>query len=430
MYIFQENQNVHNCSSNSYLTNDNSRMIFRQFAEELKHLLNYFIDEQEYNSSERTLKSMKRMIEELILMVSINDTEEIEVQKENFKIRDLCDEVYNIMSRQIEDKKLDYIQAITPELENVTINTERATIKQIMLSLLANALMNSNQGQIKIEWMFGTETNSQIKVGISDEGPPLKNDISKRPVKACAKSEDSNLTLSKALVDRLGGSLWSTTDKKNGNTVYFVFDVEWEQEDSIDENMEISDYSSSKDWVRAIPSMSCNNTPFKKKMILIEEEVKLVNAKDKKCCPNILLVDDNYFNIEVLQSLIQVQLNLDWDCAFNGLEAVNKVKDRYRKTCCNNYYKFIFMDVNMPIMDGYVASSKIKGFYRTNPIAAPSVMSSNNLARNTDKSYGKEGTKIFAVTAQKEVIENEQRLFDGIILKPISIDGLRIVLKV
>lgn len=61
------------------------------------------------------------------------------------------------------------------------------------------------------------------------------------------------------------------------------------------------------------------------------------------------------------------------------------------------------MDVNMPIMDGYAASSEIKKF-KDIP------------------------TKIFAVTAQKEVIENEQKLFDGIILKPISIDGLKNVL--
>lgn len=57
------------------------------------------------------------------------------------------------------------------------------------------------------------------------------------------------------------------------------------------------------------------------------------SQEDKVCCSNILLVDDNYFNIEVLQSLIEVQLHLVCDSAFNGLEAVNKVKERSAKTC-------------------------------------------------------------------------------------------------
>jgi CheY-like chemotaxis protein len=73
------------------------------------------------------------------------------------------------------------------------------------------------------------------------------------------------------------------------------------------------------------------------------------------------------------------------------------------------------MDVNMPIMDGYAASSEIKKFLKKDAIE-------NNLDPSKKK------TQIFAVTAQKEVIENEQKLFDGIILKPISIDGLRNVL--
>ena len=104
------------------------------------------------------------------------------------------------------------------------------------------------------------------------------------------------------------------------------------------------------------------------------------------------------------------------DSAFNGLEAVNKVKDRSKNTCCTKFFKFIFMDVNMPIMDGYAASAEIKRFLKKEAVIA-------------GRDYNKIPTKIFAVTAQKEVIENEQKLFDGIILKPISIDGLRNVLK-
>ena len=71
----------------------------------------------------------------------------------------------------------------------------------------------------------------------------------------------------------------------------------------------------------------------------------------------------------------------------------------------------------MPIMDGYVASSEIKQFLKKEAL------------RNS-QNFVNIPTKIFAVTAQKEVIENDQNLFDGIILKPISIEGLKNVLNV
>lgn len=231
--------------------------------------------------------------------------------------------------------------------------------------------------------------------------------------KVCGKLNNTNLMICKVLAEKLGGKIWIGSDQRAGNSVNFTFRVEADfvEEASFEEELDVSDYSSQKDGIKLVPYMSCNETPFLHKIVVEESKSEINND----WCANILLVDDNYFNIEVLQSLIEVQLQLNWDSAFNGLEAVNKVKERYNKTCCTKYYKFIFMDVNMPIMDGYAASSEIKKFLKKDAIE-------NNLDPNKKK------TQIFAVTAQKEVIENEQKLFDGIILKPISIDGLRNVL--
>lgn len=45
------------------------------------------------------------------------------------------------------------------------------------------------------------------------------------------------------------------------------------------------------------------------------------------------------------------------DEAFNGEQAVNKVKERASE---KKYYDYIFMDLTMPIMDGYVATEQLK----------------------------------------------------------------------
>lgn len=48
--------------------------------------------------------------------------------------------------------------------------------------------------------------------------------------------------------------------------------------------------------------------------------------------------------------------------AFNGLEALNKVKKAFDSGYC---YGLIFMDASMPIMDGYQATDAIREFMRS-----------------------------------------------------------------
>ena len=85
----------------------------------------------------------------------------------------------------------------------------------------------------------------------------------------------------------------------------------------------------------------------------------ICNCKEKT---EILIVDDNSFNVVTLQTLLKFQFKLKADSAVNGLDAVNMVKQRYTEQCrCNNQnYKLIFMDCNMPIMDGPTATVLIK----------------------------------------------------------------------
>ncbi|TNV72126.1 hypothetical protein FGO68_gene15474 [Halteria grandinella] len=91
-----------------------------------------------------------------------------------------------------------------------------------------------------------------------------------------------------------------------------------------------------------------------------------------KTRPPILAVDDNIFNIVALQTVLEYDFNLQSEKALNGLEALAKVQERAKdvaeypcicgKEDPDSNFSVIFMDCNMPIMDGFMGTARIKEY--------------------------------------------------------------------
>ena len=103
----------------------------------------------------------------------------------------------------------------------------------------------------------------------------------------------------------------------------------------------------------------------------------------------ILLVDDENFNIRALKVILKSFTGIDpeevCDVARNGihcLELIEKDIQLNEKRCCS--YKIIFMDCNMPHMDGYEATQKLRQMLYENNIEQPIVSACTG---HTDQSY-------------------------------------------
>lgn len=85
----------------------------------------------------------------------------------------------------------------------------------------------------------------------------------------------------------------------------------------------------------------------------------------------ILIVEDDQINSLVITSYINCFYDCVYDVANNGMEAVEKFKDSVEK---KDYYHIIFMDCNMPIMDGFEATKIILELSTKKKTPAPSIV--------------------------------------------------------
>lgn len=89
---------------------------------------------------------------------------------------------------------------------------------------------------------------------------------------------------------------------------------------------------------------------------------QIQSSKKKKDQPQMLIVDDEIFNITAMRIVLKYVFkikNLDTTCthAMNGQQAIDLIKQNVEQNkgkYCS--YSIIFMDCNMPVLDGYEAT--------------------------------------------------------------------------
>ncbi|EAR98742.2 ATPase, histidine kinase-, DNA gyrase B (macronuclear) [Tetrahymena thermophila SB210] len=90
--------------------------------------------------------------------------------------------------------------------------------------------------------------------------------------------------------------------------------------------------------------------------------IKELNQIQRKCgCPQFMIVDDNQFNTYALSKILG-QYFFTFQCLSDGFSAIEEVQSLYQKSCCKAP-KIIFMDIEMPMKNGYETAVEINQFY-------------------------------------------------------------------
>jgi CheY-like chemotaxis protein len=209
-------------------------------------------------------------------------------------------------------------------------------VKQIFLNIIENIIRNSSDQKINIDISYSilNENDKRSELSFKVEANiPIKLDLSKIESTAGAEDyyqngkEDSyyfDFTIAKKLVEHAGSQLLVDTLKDSTIFSFFlIFSISSALPTSEAKELHVSD------------------------LIRVNQFGPAIDLKDA----NVLLVEDNLINQKIVILSIQ-KLVKNIDIANNGKEALDKFG--------TSKYDIILMDIQMPVMDGILATKKIR----------------------------------------------------------------------
>jgi len=289
-----------------------------------------------------------------------------------FNLIDILSDITDTYTTITKEKGLNFKTKYL-DCNNIELLGDPHRLRQIMENLLNNAIKFTEKGTITltITEKQDTSDNTTYTFEVSDTGIGLTEAQAKNLFNSFQQADSSitrkyggsglGLSICKQLAELMKGNISVTSEYNNGSTFSFSIPFEINKKSSPETSQKADNIKS-----------------------------KLSNLKSV----NILLVEDNETN-QLIASTILSELNMTVVIANNGSEAIQQMKEQE--------FSLVFMDLQMPVMDGYEATLEI----RKNPAWSD--------------------TPILAMTANAYASDIEHCLSSGMnahISKPIDIDEL------
>ncbi|MDO5448113.1 MAG: ATP-binding protein, partial [Clostridia bacterium] len=197
-------------------------------------------------------------------------------------------------------------------------------------------------------------------IGMSEEFMThLFEEFSREKTSTESKQQGTGLGLAiaKRIVDNMGGTIDVISKLGQGSTFTVTLPLRVQTAEEIDNNYKYADMTAT-----------------------LDEQDTLKGAK-------VLLVEDNELNREIACELLG-EMGMIVDCAEDGQFALDKVKEMYGFADKSEYYDFVLMDIQMPVMDGYTSCQEIRKYEAEVNGHLPIIaMTANAFAEDKQKAY-------------------------------------------
>ena len=294
----------------------------------------------------------------LVIINDILDYSKIEagklnIEQSNFNFKDCVNGLYKSLAPKASKKNLIFQLDMDNQLPSYILG-DKTRLSQILINLINNAIKFTHEGKVilKIQQEEITEEEVKMRFAVTDTGIGIAEEKQGQIFESFSQADDDTtrlfggtglgLAITKRLLELQNSQIELESELNKGST--FSFSI----------------------------SYPIGEVPAEKKT----DKKILQSDSGIKGIKKILIVEDNLFNIKVAQRILKIW-NLDIDIAQDGLEAIEKIRA--------NDYSLVLMDLQMPRMDGYQATSTVRSWeepkYQLLPIIALSASAMEEFRR-------------------------------------------------
>lgn len=346
-----------------------------------------------------------------LLDLSLLMINKFELEMQEFNLKELVYSIQDDFLQRLSNKKVKLLVEYSEKIDEI-VYSDKKRISQILYNLVGNSIKFTFEGHIKLS-VYSNSSN-MIEVAIEDTGIGIDSADIESIRTNIAQGLHSKLTKNAAglgiglrvsylLAAHLGRPLRRTLqiDSIHGKGTRVCFFIPTDVS-SVNDSQTLmrgeinSLHFSSPKWGSS--PMEREKSRFYESKVIREDKIQLENASVLETVPNeqpgviepirhttlffnklsecstshlesssckcntILLVDDDYYNILALQTILQMAGEKDTEHASNGEEALRQLDSKIAKKKCGEKcrgYKLILMDINMPLMNGFEATKAI-----------------------------------------------------------------------
>ena len=307
-----------------------------------------------------------------ILDISKIEAGKLDLLYDEFVFEKMLQTVLNVISSRIDEKKQKLEVHTDDNIPEVLIGDEQRLV-QVILNLMSNAIkFTPAEGRVRLEISLTGKSGAicTIKFKVIDSGIGISPEQQARLFQPFQQAENSTnrkfggtglgLSISKHIIEMMGGSIWIESELGKGAAFSFVVRMK---------------RGELKPLPPSAAAEAAGQRPGNAGLPVNENEAVVFSGK------RILLAEDIDINREIVLELLKPSM-LEIDCAVNGEAAVRMFG------AAPEIYDLIFMDVQMPEMDGFEATRQIRAldvpWAKEVPIIA---MTANVLREDVEKCF-------------------------------------------